>query len=336
MKSLYICFPTAGQVDVCEEDVTPPQAGEILCQSEESLISIGTETYCLRGDFDPGTNWASWVKYPFRPGYSTAARVVEVGKGVTDIKEGARVFVWAPHQQSFKVRADQAIPIPDSVSSGEATWGCLACTAQLAVRRAQLQMGETVGVVGLGMLGQLVTQYLLICGARKILAIDPVQGRLDMAKAHGATHILNMDTKSACPKVEEITGGRMLDAVWDVTGHPAVLSSCVQLLHPLGRVVLTGDTPNPNQQYLGPGVLSNSISVLGVHGGVSAPHYSAFTPWTRAEITALFYEYLLQGRMRVRDLITQSYSPADAPQVYAALVQDRAKAMGTIFDWSKL
>ena len=197
-------------------------------------------------------------------------------------------------------------------------------------------MGETVGVVGLGMLGQLVTQYLLISGARKIIAIDMVQGRLDMAKAHGATHILNMDTKSARLKVDEITDGRMLDAVWDVTGYPAVLTSCVQLLHALGRVVLTGDTPNPNQQFLGPGVLSNSISILGVHGGVSAPHYSVFTPWTRAEITALFYEYLLQGRMRVKDLITQSHSPVDAPQVYAALVEDRSKAMGTIFDWSRL
>ena len=222
------------------------------------------------------------------------------------------------------------------MSNGEAAWAALACTTQLAVRRAQLQMGETVGVVGLGMLGQLVTQYLLLSGVRKIVAIDMVQGRLDMAKAHGATHILNMDTKSARSEIEEITEGRMLDAVWDVTGNPAVLSSCIQLLHKLGRVVLTGDTPNPNQQFLGPGVLSNSISILGVHGAVSAPHYSVFTPWTKAEIIALFYEYLLQGRMHVKDLVTHRYSPADAPQVYADLVQDRSKAIGVIFDWRKL
>ena len=110
MKSLYVCFPAAGQVEVREESITSPEAGEILCQSEESLISIGTETYCLRGDFDSGTNWAGWVRYPFRPGYSTAARVVEVGKGVTGVKEGARVFLWAPHQQLFKAHSGPSLP----------------------------------------------------------------------------------------------------------------------------------------------------------------------------------------------------------------------------------
>ncbi len=117
------------------------------------------------------------------------------------------------------------------------------------------------------------------------------------------------------------------------------MPASVYMLQDGGRALLidlTGDTPNPNQQFLGPGVLSNSISILGVQGAVSAPHYSVFTPWTKTEIITLFYEYLLQGRMHVKDLVTHRYSPADAPQVYADLVQDRSKAIGVIFDWRKL
>src|SRR5581483_564968 len=97
MKSTYIVFPEKEKVRVEEETVAPPEPNEILCAAEKSLISIGTESYCLRGIFDPGTNWEAWVKYPFRPGYSLAARVVAVGKDVQSIREGDRVAAWVPH-----------------------------------------------------------------------------------------------------------------------------------------------------------------------------------------------------------------------------------------------
>lgn len=336
MKSLSVLFPEAGKVEVREEEVAPPEAGEVFCRAEKSLISIGTECYCLQGVFDPGTNWANWVRYPFRPGYSMSARVVGVGSGVAGVKEGDRVSVWTPHQQYFKVQPDHIYPIPDGLSDEEATWACLACTTQLAARRGELQLGESVGVVGLGIIGQLTSQYLLVNGARRVVAIDTVAGRLDIARAHGATHVLQMDVKDARAEVERITGGRMLDAVWDATGNPAVLTGCVQLLRKLGRVILVGDTPVPSQQPVGPGVLSNTISILGVHGAVIAPYYSEWTPWTRREITELFFDYLLQRRMRVRDMVTHRYSPAEAPQVYQDLLRDRSPFLGIIFDWSKV
>ncbi len=336
MKSTYVCFREPGKVELCEERIGPPHADEILCQSLKSLVSTGTETYCLRGVFDPGTNWADWVRYPFRPGYSTAARVIGVGRDVTDVREGDRVFLWTPHQQYFTARPGEAYLVPDDLTDEEATWGCLACTTQLAVRRAELQLGETVGIVGLGLLGQLLTQYVLINGARRVFAIDTVQGRLDMAKAHGATHLLCTDATAARAQIGKMTEGRMLDAVWDATGHPAALSQCVQLLHQLGRVVLVGDTPTPMQQPVGPGVVSNTITILGVHAFASAPTYSEWTPWTRRHITELFFDYLRQGRMRVSDLVTHRYSPVDAPQAYARLLSDRAACIGVIFDWGLL
>jgi threonine dehydrogenase-like Zn-dependent dehydrogenase len=325
MKSLYIVYPEPGKVEVREEDVSPPGRGEVLCAAEKSLISIGTETYCLRGVFDPGTNWEEWVKYPFRPGYSMAARVVAVGKDVTDLREGDRVG-----------RVEEVFPLPEGISFEDATWLALACTTQLGVRRAELQLGETVGVVGLGMLGQLVVQFLLLSGARKIIAIDLVQSRLEVAKAHGATHTLALDVQGARQEIEKITAGRMLDVVFDITGHPAVLAPCIQLVRKLGRVILLGDTPTPSQQYLGPGVVSDSIAILGIHATMTPTQASEFNPWTRREIIELFLDYLLQGRMKVSDLITSRHSPTSAPEVYAGLLQDRSAEIGVLFDWNLL
>jgi 2-desacetyl-2-hydroxyethyl bacteriochlorophyllide A dehydrogenase len=334
VKSIYIVFPEKEKVSVEEETLTPPERGEILCAAESSLISIGTESYCLRGVFDPGTNWEAWVKYPFRPGYSMAGRVVAVGKDVQGFREGDRIAAWTSHQQYFKLLPDEAYLLPEGISAEEATWAVLATTTQLGVRRAQLQMGERVGVVGLGMLGQLVVQYLAVSGCRQIIAIDPLPYRLEMAQRHGATHGLALDVASARAEVKKLTGGKLLDVVYDITGNPTVLAPALQLLRQLGRLVLLGDTPTPSQQHLGPGFLSNSLAILGIHAYARPMQGSDFYPWGAEEMVGLFFDYLLQHRMHVSDLITHRFSPLDAAQVYETLRRDRSPAIGVIFDWS--
>jgi 2-desacetyl-2-hydroxyethyl bacteriochlorophyllide A dehydrogenase len=335
MQSRYVVYPKPDTIEVWQEPIPEPAQGEVVCAAQKSLISIGTEMFCLQGVFDPGTNWGEWVQYPFRPGYSMAARVVAVGGGVSGLKEGDRVAAWASHQGHFRAAPEHLYPIPDSVSDEDATWMCLATTTQMGVRRAEHTMGESVGVVGLGMLGQLVVQYLTLSGARKIIAIDPVQRRLDMARAHGATHALATDANGARGAIRDITNGHMLDVVYDITGHAAVLASCVPLLRKLGRIVLLGDSPTPTQQRLGPGVVSESIAILGIHGSMTPDHPSEFCPWSRGEVIALYFDYLTQGRMRVADLVTHRYSPSEAPQVYAQLLRDRSGYMGIIFDWAR-
>jgi 2-desacetyl-2-hydroxyethyl bacteriochlorophyllide A dehydrogenase len=348
LKSKYVVYPKAGEIDVWEEEITPPEPGEILCAAEKSLISIGTELHCLRGEFDPGTNWYDWVKYPFRPGYSMVGRVIAVGSSVKNMKEGDRVATYDFHQQYFKVklydvekRYDVPIGIgvyvvPDDISSEDATWRSLAVTTQNALRRATFQFGETSCVVGLGILGQLVTQYLAAAGARRIIVIDPVASRLELAKKHGATHTLQIDVKDALEPMSEMTNGWLCDVVFDVTGHPATLAPCVQLVRRMGRLVLLGDTPKPTQQVLGPGVVYKSIAILGIHGYAVPEKTTEFTPWTVEEMSTLFFNYLSRGKMNVSDLVTHRYSPLQAPEVYKKLLTDRSSDVGVILDWTML
>jgi 2-desacetyl-2-hydroxyethyl bacteriochlorophyllide A dehydrogenase len=348
MKSKYIVFPEKQQVAVWEEEIDPPGEGEILCKAEKSLISIGTELHCLGGVFDPGTNWHDWVKYPFRPGYSMVGQVIGVGKGVTAIKEGDWVANYGFHQQVYKaqlydVQKRYDIPegtgpyiIPDAVSSEDATWRSLAVTCQNAVRRAEFQFGEIVAVVGLGMLGQLVTRYLAAAGARTIIVIDPLKSRLDLALKGGATHSLQIDVKDAVEPTREITDGWMLDVVFEVTGHPAVLAPAIQLARKLGRLVLLGDTPTPTQQYLGPGVVFNSVAILGIHGYALPEKTTPFTPWTAGRMSGVYFDYLMTGKMSVSELVTHRYSPLQAPEVYLNLLKDRSTDVGVILDWSML
>jgi threonine dehydrogenase-like Zn-dependent dehydrogenase len=262
------------------------------------------------------------------------ARVLEPGPGVTSVQPGDRVISATPHCQHFLLREAEAWRVPEGPSDIEAAWARLAATTQLGARRAEVQFGESVAVVGAGTLGQLVVvQYMALSGARRVIAIDLDERRVAVASAHGATHGITEDVAEVRPLVAELTEGRMLDVVFDVTGNPAVLASAVGLLRKFGRLVLLGDTPTPSQQPLGPGVVSNSLSILGIHGSGHPASWSEFAPWSRPEMYDLFFDYLRRGAMRVSDLVTHRFSPGQASEAYRLLQERPCPALGAVFEW---
>ncbi len=333
LQSLNIVFPAKEKIEVRTETAPEPDDNHVLCKVEKSFISTGTETRCLRGIFDEGTNWASWVKYPFYPGYSVAATVIECGKVAGALKPGTRVACKRPHKQYFTADPKELVVIPDGVGFEAAAASPVSITAQQGVRRAEIKLGETAVVIGLGIIGQFVVQYLNLMGLRKVIVMDTVAERLQMAQKHGATHIVNPKKADAPKEIEEITEGRMADMVFDVTGNPAVLQQAVRLCRKLGRVILLGDTTVPTQQCLGPGVVSNSIRIDGIHLAMSPAEYTVFNPWTYEEMVKLYLEYVRIGKMNADDLISHTYNPFDAPRVYNDLLEAKGDYLGVVFDW---
>ncbi|MEV3984407.1 zinc-binding dehydrogenase [Nonomuraea sp. NPDC049758] len=139
----------------------------------------------------------------------------------------------------------------------------LVVTAAAGTARAAIALGETVVVLGLGPVGQLVVQYAVAHGASRVIAVDTDARRLGLARTSGASDLLAVTAADARAAVADLTGGRLAEVVFDVTGNPAVLSQAVRLARTLGRVVLLGDTPTPSRQMLGPGVVSNSLTSSG-------------------------------------------------------------------------
>lgn len=335
MRSRYVEFTRAGVVAVLEEDVGEPAHDEVRVRATLSMVSPGTELTCLRGEFDPGTNWAEWVRYPFRPGYSLVGVVDAVGAGVTRVAPGDRVSTYASHQAVAVVPAREVWRIPDEISDEQAVWAPIAVIAAAGTVRAGLTMGETVGVVGLGPVGQLVVQYVSLHGASRVVAVDSERSRLDLAVAHGATDLVQATADDARIAVGELTGDRLLDVVFDVTGNPAVLASAVQLVRPLGRVVLLGDTSRPSAQALGPGVVSNSLTILGAHGDLVALDPLPGMP-SRDDVTRLFFRRLATGTFTVARLPVARMSPLQAPDHYRHLAEGKAPPATVCFDWTSV
>src|SRR5256886_326514 len=336
MLSRSIVVTGKDQVEFVKEAVRDPGPGEVMLNARKTLISTGTEGICLSRLFEPGSHWDRWVTYPFYPGYLMVAEVVAVGKDIDHIHEGDRFGVRRPHSEFVTVSTSDLYPVPDGISDEDAPWFGLATIVQNGVRRAEHQLGEVVVVIGLGLLGQLTLQYMRLLGARQIIAVDMSKPRLEMAQAHGATVILPMDVEEARESILDLTEGAGADIVYDITGSPRVFGSALTLLRRFGRLILLGDTGSPSAQYLTGDVVTKGLSILGAHDSNPPAQSTDHAYWSHQRMADLFYTYVLRGDMRVTDLITHRYSPADAPEVYRMLRQEPATAMGALFDWTQL
>ncbi len=336
MDSLDIFFTAKDTVAVERQSVPDLKSGEILVRLRRSLISTGTECICLQRNFAPGTHWDQWVQYPYRPGYSAVGDVVEAAQDVTGIAAGDRVAMPVKHGQYAVLDAGRAVKIPAAVSDDAAAWFYLACIAQNAVRRAEHALGDDVVVIGAGILGQLVTQYARLLGARRVIVIDPAPARLALAESHGATHTLSVSSNTAEAAVAKITHGRLADVVYDITGNAAVLPTALPLARRFGKVILLGDTGAPSEQRLTGDIIRRGVTLIGAHSTNPPPIASDYAHWTHEHMTELFFTYLERGAMRVEDLITHRYDPRQAAAAYAMLTQDRSQAMGVLFDWTRL
>lgn len=332
-ESLNILFAGKEQVALERAPVPEPGPGEVLVRTTWTLISTGTECICYGQLFEPGTNWERYARYPMAAGYSHAGVVERVGEGVTTLKPGDRVASFSNHRQWVCAPAERFLPVPEGVTDEEATFYALATVCQNGVRRAEHEMGDVVVVVGLGILGQLVAQYARVMGAWEVIAVDLSESRLRIAAEHGATQVLCCRAEDARDGVAGITGGRLADVVYDVTGFPEVFAPAQRLARRFGKLILLGDSWAPSEQRLTQDFLWRGLKVIGTFSGdppaVADDHHF----WTRPNMCRLFFDYLRRGRMRVSDLITHRFQPEQAPEVYPMLLRDRSQTLGVLFDW---
>lgn len=335
MPMLGVVFTGQEQLEIRPFVLPDPGPGQALVEVTKTLISTGTECICYQRKFAPGSHYDEWVKYPFYSGYSAAGRVLQVGAGVTQVKPGDRVAIPTPHQSHSIVPTSVIYPVPEGVSDEEATWATLGHITQHGFRKPALALGETVVVVGAGLLGQLIVQYAHLCGAGEIIVIDPVQKRLDMARAHGATQTLSIGVEKALEPVLQITGGKRADVLFEMTGHAQVFAAALGLLGKHGRLALIGDTGTPTQQHLTFDIIQRDLRIFGAHATNAPNDATPEAPWSKRAMVQNFLQNLARGRMKVSDLITHRYDFRQAADAFALLSHQREQAMGVILDFTK-
>lgn len=313
---------------------------QVMVKTELSTISCGTERANIVGDVNISIAAAPEERpvYPICLGYSSAGTVVKVGSKVTKVKPGDRVVVYWGNHASYNIVADkQVVKIEDdSVSFADAAISFIATFPIAAVRKTRVELGESMLVMGLGILGQIAVKAAKAAGAVPVVAADPVASRRETALKNGADYAFDPFEPDFAEKVKAVTGGGANTAV-EVTGVGAGLDETLDCMAKLGRVALLGCTRDKNftidyyRKVHGPG-----ISLIGAHTAARPENESYPGYFTHEDDIKTALKLVAGGRMSLADMVEETHSPEECFEVYTRLVNDKNFPAAVQFDWRNI
>ena len=320
MKKLIADAPD--HVIVADVDMPEMQDDEILLRAVRSLISPGSELKRVRPSTARGST--EWPNYDL--GYALAGVVEEVGSKVDNFVPGDRAVVMRNHQEFATSKASMtddfpALPIPATMDWDLAPFCIWGRSCLNWMRRADIQLHESVAVVGCGLVGLLMVMHARLVNPLKLIAVDRVASRLDLARRSGADIVVNGAAEDAVAKVAELTDGGA-DVTLHCGGGGAVkaFEDSQQLTRRGGQVVLIGHhmeslTALPyqftNKDLLGANVGYDNNPKLFLDG----------------------ISLLERGRLPMKEIITHKVPYTEGPAIYDMLINNPADSAGILFEW---
>jgi polar amino acid transport system substrate-binding protein len=279
-------------------------------------------------------------------GYSAAGIVVEVGEDVSEFQVGDRVACagvgFASHAEVLSVPKNLCVHLPESVSFDCGAFGTLGAIALQGVRLAEPTLGESIVVIGLGLVGQLTVQLLKANGCR-VFGLDLDPERVTLAIELGAD-VAAISNDESAKMIDSWTHGRGADAVLITaatdSNQPVEFAAKVSRLK--GRVVIVGMTglDIPRQPFFSR-ELKLTIS-MSYGPGRYDPDYEergrdyplAYVRWTEKRNIEAFVELIGSGKLDVERLITHRFPIEDAESAYQLISGNVGESyLGVILDY---
>jgi len=329
--SRRIVFPARGQVRLEPFECREPAAGELRVRTLYSLMSIGTETTILHANYDPGTHFAARFSFPqLKTGVQAVAAVEMVGAQVDEFRVGDTIFMRMAHTSYWTLDAAHCSRVPDGIDLKSAAWCGLAKTAFRAAHAAPFTLGGEVLIVGAGPVGQMAVRWARAAGMRRIVVVDLSELRLGLASRGGATDCIRGALGDRDTLLPASSQGDGYGLVVDTTGNPAVFQPALGSAAMFGRIVLLGDTGFPSRQALTSDMMTKGLTLVATHD-----HHDR-GGWTQRRIDALFFKLVQDGSFALDGLITHEFAPPDCERAYALASDCRDKALGILFDWTRM
>lgn len=360
----------SGRTYTADVPAPTPTAGQVLVRVRASAVSAGTERMLVdfaksgllgkarrrpdlvrqvlrkaRRDGILTTLRAAQgrLEAPLPLGYSCAGVVEALGEGVEDFAVGDRVACagagYANHAEFAAVPQNLCALLPQDVSWEEASLTTLGAIALQGFRLSDAKLGETVAVIGLGLLGQIAARLAKAAGCR-VFGVDLAESRLQIARAAGVEAVLREGAEAAGAA---FTDGRGFDAILiaadGATNDPIELSAA--LARERGVIVAVGNvllgvsrdafyrkelTLKVSRSY-GPG----RYDPVYEEGGLDYPY--AYVRWTEQRNMAEFVRLLSTGALGLSPIITHRLPIASGADAYALISGGDRGALGVVLEY---
>lgn len=315
---------------IIEEDIPALQPHEVLievvscglCHSDmPGYLGTGTMGFTEYGHMGMNT-----VTFPTIVGHESVGVVIETGSAVKCIQVGDYVG-GTPLSPGFTthmaIPEAMCIPIPKSIPRDELKY-CLAeplmCVASI-VQAANPALGDTVAVVGCGMMGLMTMAGMSHSGASKIIAIDIQDNRLEIAKKYGATHTINPSKCDLTAEIDKITNSEGADIVVEITGGLRGLKTAMKVVRyqpnlgsfgRRGKVLMPSlyakeETWDPDIGYE---MMYRAPVMLSTHPGFATDYLKTAKDGVEAYI---------KGILPLRDMITHEFKLEDVAKGFEML-----------------
>ncbi|SHE50527.1 Predicted dehydrogenase [Arenibacter palladensis] len=351
------------------EEVPVPmiKPGQVLIKTTKTLVSLGTErmlvefgkanfiqkaqqqpdkvkmvlnkvkTDGLKPTMDAVLNK---LNQPLPLGYCNVGEVVKVGRGVTEFNVGDRVASNGNHAEYVLVPKNLVAKIPDNVSDEEAAFTVIGSIGLQGLRLLNPTFGETIVVVGLGLIG-LVTAELLLANGCNVIGFDFDPEKIEIAKKKGITAINPGEGSDQVKFVESYTNGIGADGVIITASNKSneIISQSANMCRKRGRVVLVGviglnisraDFYEKEISFqvscsYGPGRYDEEYEIKGNDYPIG------YVRWTEKRNFEAVLNAIDRGVLKVKDLITERIAINNFEQIYGDM--RNSKTIASILEY---
>jgi len=346
MRGRGVVF-TARECAELEEITIDPadlQPGEVLVRGQYSIISAGTEgaTYTGLSQEAPSVYRPQVVRDASRPGYGHLGEILAIGPGIEHLVIGQRVLSFSPHASLVRCNAERfALPVPAEADGTRIVFTRMAGVAMTALRASSACAGDTVAIIGLGLVGNLAAQLFQIAGC-DVIGFDVSPQRLTLARACGIANVHNASDADPIEVIRQRTGttddrgGARI--VVEAIGRSELVAQAVEMAGLHGEVILLG---SPRAAYLGdftPMLARIHVLAIKMIGALEwtfpIPAATERARFTIEENYRQIVGWIHSERLVIDPLRTHVMPPDRCQEAYQGLIYNKDEYLGVVFDWT--
>ncbi len=352
-----VLFTAPGTVEVCTEEMAPPQGDELLIETAVSAISAGTEMLFYRGQVPPGmaadrsiAGLTDTVSYPLKYGYACVGRICDTARpparqadtteadGQVDAAgriDSRYYFAFHPHESHFCASPQALLPVPKGMAPAQAALLPNAETAVNLVMDGAPLVGERILVMGLGIVGLLTTALLAQFPLAALIAVDPLPQRRRTAQRLGASQTIDPGGTDGAETLQEALADagdrRGVDLIYELSGQPSALDAAVSAAEFDSRIVVgSWYGTKPATLQLGGSFHRNRVRLISSQVSTVAPRLRS--RWTKARRMESAWQLL--ARLPVEELISHRFPLEQAAEAYSLIDSCPEQTLQVILNYS--